>query len=112
MGDRGNIFVKDTTYEKSTGVYLYSHWGGSELKETLQTALKKFPDRWTDESYLTRIVFSTMVKDDVDGETGFGISTYLTDNEHDIIMLDPGTQTVTIGEKKWTFKEFCEEKFK
>lgn len=107
MGDRGNIFVKNTTYEKSTGIYLYSHWGGSELKQTLQDALKR-TDRWQDEPYLTRVIFSTMIKDHVEGDTGFGISTYLTDNENDIVMVDTGTQTVTIGKKKWTFKEFCE----
>ena len=91
MGCRGNILVKDSTSKESKGVYLYTHWRGNQVKQILQAALKKYPNRWDDEPYLCRIIFSEMIKDDVNGETGFGISTYLTDNENSIVTVDCGT---------------------
>jgi hypothetical protein len=35
MGDRGQVLIKPL------GVYLYTHWGASELGKAVQTALKK-----------------------------------------------------------------------
>ena len=80
MSDRGNIvFVQPGGIDNAPRplVYLYSHWGGSELAETLQRALKRGVSRWDDNSYLARIVFCTMCAGDVEGLTGFGISAYM-----------------------------------
>jgi hypothetical protein len=43
MGDRANVFIKNSyDVEKcGKGVYLYTHWGGHELAETVQAALKR-----------------------------------------------------------------------
>ena len=46
-----------------------------------------------------------MIKDDVMGDTGYGISTYLCDNEHPILEVDCKTQTVN----GIPFKEFIKE---
>lgn len=86
MGDRGNIEIN--------GVWLYTHWGGSELKATLKAALKNGVGRWNDTTYLTRIIFSEMVKGDESGTTGYGISTHMPDNEHDILHVETETQRV------------------
>ena len=93
MGDRGNIKVGK--------VYLYTHWYGSHLVEILKKALVRGRGRWNDESYLTRIIFSEMLiqcsSEDYDAlsdTTGFGISTYIPDNEHEILEVNCKTQTV------------------
>ena len=111
MGDRANIRIKQQYDETGNAtnlyIYLYSHWGGSDLPMVLQMALKK-KWRWDDPSYLTRIIFCEMVKDDVAGETGYGIATSAPDNEHEYIDVDCEAQTVKIGDKHWTFKQYCE----
>ena len=84
MGDRANVLVRDN-YDD--GVFLYTHWGGYNLPQLVQEALAR-EERWTDSSYLARIVFSAMVKDDIDGETGYGISSVLGDNSYPVIVLD------------------------
>ena len=99
MGDRGNIIIKG---QYSDPIYLYTHWGGTELPATAQEGLRfAAPEnehgqgRWTDGGYLARIVFQTMVGDSR-GTTGFGISTRQMDNEHPYIVLDARDQTVSI----------------
>lgn len=87
MGDRGNIYVVDR--DPACGIYLYSHWGGATLPswlgETLQTPAAR--GRWGDSAYLTRIICTAMFGDAV-GPTGFGVSTFLSDNEYPITVLD------------------------
>ena len=117
IGDRGNFKIGD--------IYLYTHWNGIYLKSILQEALKRH-QRWTDEAYLTRIIFCTMIKDDVMSETGYGISTHICDNEHPILEVDVKNQKIyekecKFGEKgheltkkpskTWTFEEFCNARF-
>jgi hypothetical protein len=118
MGDRGNIVVKQSRPEDSY-IYLYTHWNGSEIAETLQNALKRGKDRWDDEQYLTRIIFSEMVKDSIMDTDGFGISTYQGDNEHDFLVVDSNTQTVSRvregdpgakPKETWSFEKFVDLK--
>jgi hypothetical protein len=82
MGDRGNIIVKDG---EST-VYLYTHWSGSSLPETVKAALKRGHDRWNDGQYLARILFCEMVRGDEMSSTGFGISSVIGDGGTDITV--------------------------
>lgn len=111
MGDRANCVVLQNTYNESPPVWIYTHWGGHALKQDVQAALARRL-RWDDDSYLTRIIFDQMSKDQQGKETGFGITTQLTDNEHPIIYVDPKSQTVAEktekGEliKSWSFEEF------
>ena len=104
MGDRGQVLMVDEQ------VYLYTHWGASELVETVRRALAR-RQRWDDPSYLARIIFCEMMGDDIKGETGFGIDT----SEHGDIWrkfsVNCGKQTVAIedhGEapKTSSFLEF------
>ena len=97
MGDRGNIIVKNG---EST-VYLYTHWGGSDLKKIIKAALIRGRSRWSDGSYLARILFCEMIKEDVLGETGFGISSVIGDGGTDIVV-DVYKQKVNSK----TFEEF------
>ena len=111
MGDRGNIVLN---YGSERFVYLYTHWHGSHLREILRAALSRGRSRWGDASYLARVVFSEMIRDDVLGVTGFGLSPHLTDNEHDLLVVDLAGRRVLLCEgedlkavrRTWTFDEF------
>ena len=89
MGDRSNIVVKQ--YDGSR-VWLYGHWMGEDSINVVRDTLAQ-QERWSDAPYLARMLFSRMTQDNV-GSTGYGISTYMCDNEYPVIVLDPQTQTV------------------
>lgn len=98
MGDRSNIVVEDhynlepgSDQAKARRVYLYSHWDGERIVKHAITALTG--DRVGDTPYFTRAVVQSMIRDDLDGTTGVGISTQLTDNEHPILVISSGTAT-------------------
>lgn len=101
MGDRANIIVidDDRDAENLRGVVLYTHWSGSEIKDTLKAALSK-RERWDDAAYLTRIIFCELVGPDR-GTTGYGISSFIGDNEHAYLVVDVPRQIVaTIPAKR------------
>lgn len=93
MGDRGNIAIQ---YEgnKAKRVYFYTHWKGSDMSKIVAAALERGKGRWGDDSYLARVIFCELVKDDVEGETGYGISLDAGDNEHPFLVVDLESQTV------------------
>ena len=93
MGDRANIRL----VEGSGQVYFYSHWGGTELPGILASALDRGRNRWGDAPYLNRIIFSEMIKKDVSGETGYGISCERGDYNHEDLVVDHDNATVTDG---------------
>ena len=98
MGDRANIVIRSDWPEdlgEKEAVFLHSHWGGHELPETLRLGLLRAKgeegnwsrdNRWGDETYLARLVFQEMIGDN-DENTGYGISTRLTDHEYDLLVL-------------------------
>ena len=105
MGDRANVHVFEG--KGDNGVYLYTHWNGTELPVTLQTALRR-KQRWTDVAYLARIIFGEMVKGEEAGVTGFGIGTSMCDGQARILHVDTESQTVTVNEgRKFSFEEYC-----
>lgn len=106
MGDRANIYIH---HGKRKGIYFYTHWSGTDLPETLQNALKR-KLRWEDEAYLNRIIFSEMIKDSIEEETGYGISLQKQDGNDRILNVDTEKKTVSIGKKRiWTFEKFISE---
>lgn len=94
MGDRANVVIRDEWPDQgdNEAVFLYSHWGGHYLPDTLREALasEAGKDRWTDDPYLARIVFNRMTANSPDAATGFGISTRLCDNEYPLLVLNKG----------------------
>jgi hypothetical protein len=101
MGDRGNIgVVSGWKDDNKSVIFLYTHWGGFQLEQTLAGALDSTEGRgrWTDDAYLTRIIFDHLTGGDR-GETGFGIANYLPDNEYPVLIVDPGKgQVFTVSE--------------
>ncbi len=117
MGDRANVLMQGN----DSKVYLYTHWGGCDLAGVVVEAMKR-RQRWNDVSYLGRIIFCAMVNGCEDRETGFGISTYMPDNEHAIIVVDTDLQEVRLTNEKgqlligtsmapcrWSFESVCED---
>src|SRR5437870_4424068 len=106
MGDRANVAILRYTGEENgipDAVVLYTHWGGTVLPIDVQTALKR-KVRWTDPSYLARIVFCTMLDGaELEGENGYGITVNaLDDNNHPVLVLDTVTERIASrGEDDW-----------
>ena len=79
MGVRYDIkleyYDKGNEMPQNDDIYLYSHWD-SNLGTVLAQALIRGKDRWNDSSYLARIIFSEMIKEDIEGNTGYGIAPY------------------------------------
>lgn len=111
MGDRANVVILQRPQQDQElgGIYLYTHWGGSDLPIVLRNALARGL-RWTDEQYLARIIFCEMVRGLESEETGFGISNYLADNDRPLIEVDANAQTVRIGKTTWTFEDYAKAK--
>lgn len=88
MGDRGNIYVVDSDPEH--GIYIYSHWEGGDLPRLLGNVLTGVTarSRYGDAPYLTRIV-CTELFGSVAGPTGWGVSTFMSDNDsYPVMILD------------------------
>lgn len=77
-----------------TGVYLYTHWGGRSLPETVRKALAR-GERWGDTEYLARLVFQQMVGDD-DSATGYGIGSQQHGDVSRVVKIDTSEQEVTL----------------
>lgn len=100
MGVRTDVKLK---YGGKNVIYLYSHWDEVDyLKDIIREVLKR-QLRWDDSSYLARMIFSAMVKDDIDGETGYGLSLNASgDSEVEIDLYNQKVDGIP-------FKEFIED---
>lgn len=113
MGSRGNIVITQHPVPPGkTGeqVYLYTHFGGECLPELVQQVLARRL-RWDDEGYLARMLFAALIEGDESGDSGAGITTYLTDNEFPLLVLDCKKQQVSMrtgggGVDNWSFEQF------
>lgn len=106
MGDRANIAVHDT-FDADDVVYLYAHWAGSGLPAALALALANGRSRWTDGQYLARIIFCTMVRDDVAGLTGYGISASVGDGDDRVLHVYPSRcEVVDWNGRAWSFDDW------
>lgn len=106
MGDRANIVM----HSEEGRVYFYTHWSGTELPSILSTALSRGKERWDDPAYLGRIIFCQMIGKGCNELTGFGISSFLTDNEYPLIIVDVEKQEIRFEgdiRKSWTCNKPC-----
>lgn len=102
MGDRSNIVVEQADGQR---IFLYGHWMGADAINVVAQVLSR-KERWSDESYLARMLFSKMVEGNLDGDTGYGISTYQVDNDgYPLIVLKPASQTIFLEkDNRWEDK--------
>lgn len=108
MGERCNIKIVEPWEGE---IYFFSHWKGENLIVDLHRALTRGKDRWYDPEYLNRIIFCDVVRNDEQGLTGYGLSTYLMDSDYPLLTVNHKTQTVEIGEGgaaalKYSFEDF------
>lgn len=99
MGDRANVYVH--TGDKP-GVYLYTHWDGTELPQKVKKSVESYRGqrRIDDIAYLTRIIFEDMIAESLGEETGYGIATYAPDGSDRIVDVDvdySGTTVTLVG---------------
>jgi hypothetical protein len=95
MGDRGNIEIDQG--DGTDSLYLYTHWQGSQICQTLAEGLHASKGRWHDPAYTTRVVFNALQGEDR-GITGFGISVgYPPDNEHEIPKVSWVLEPIRLG---------------
>ena len=101
--------TKTDQAQQQGSVFIYSHWGGdddinnSPLAQQVRVALKR-RERWSDESYLARIIFSEIIKDDIESDAGYGLSpsAWYCDEEYPRIVVDLSTEQVNgIPFEKW-----------
>lgn len=89
-------------------IHIYQHWDGYDIAKTVANALDRGRSRWDDDEYLNRIIFSEVIKDDIDGETGYGLGighyseSYQVDISH-------GNQRVAYDGEEYSFEEFVKE---
>jgi hypothetical protein len=98
MGDRANFGFRQTD---GSIIFLYGHWAGEGMMNTLATAIAKARPRWTDESYATRICISQIIGNEWDQEYSWGISTAFGDNEHSVPIVDWESQAVALYQADW-----------
>ena len=95
MGARIHFVFKDR--EDKPAVVLYSHWGEDEWPRDLAMALDHARPRWSDESYVTRMIISYLMQDSILGSTGFGIYA-INDTSADLgdhtVIVDIAQETV------------------
>ena len=106
MGARAQVLIKDE------GVYLYTHYGSSELVHDVRKALRSEAgkDRWGDSEYLARIIFDVMKDGDTTGSTGYGIGTQAhSDLDYAPIEVDCANQTVKVKGAVKSFTDFIKE---
>jgi len=99
VGDRGNIVVRGESKKPSTDVWFYTHWSGSDIAKVVTDGMKRAGDRRTDEAYLARVLFCQLLADNPSAlteTTGYGISTGMCDNEHDVLLVDVTAQIVYV----------------
>lgn len=89
MGVRQDVKLE---YGEKQEIYLYSHWDEPEiLKEKIAKVLNR-KQRWNDAPYLARMIFSAIIKEAIDDETGYGLAPYeMGEDEPIIINLNDNT---------------------
>lgn len=72
MGDRFVYGFRESENAPAT-IFLYGHWNGATAESDVVNALRAAEPRWNDPSYATRIAISTIVGNDWESETGYGV---------------------------------------
>lgn len=108
MGDRRQLLLYEDD-ELEPFLYVYTHWGGSELKAVVANGLERGLSRWGDPPYMARILVSEVFMPDIDGTTNFGLSGKNIDSEHDDIHVHLNSRRVAIADQVWEYEEFIRD---
>lgn len=110
MGDRGQVLVLQRG-SKDAGVYLYTHWGASDLVQDVEKAIAK-KWRWNDPDYLARIIFDVMTAECHGEETGYGIGIEMAGDIWRLVKVDCDAEAIEVIDNghcvyKKTFEEIA-----
>ena len=115
MGCRGTIEIWENgaaPKDEEAPVVLYTHWGAHEMLSDLKEVLSR-RKRWGDASYLSRMIFSKMIRNDIEGETGYGIMTNNINDAEQEIVVDCDRQEIIVkgndNNKTYAFSELAEQ---
>ena len=108
MGDRGQVQLVS---QGDPDIYLYTHWGATNLPGVVADALVRGRDRWGDDEYLNRVIFSEMIQGNVLSNTGYGIGTSLHSDTWLVVEVDhvnqkAGVKEVQYGSNSLDYDEF------
>jgi hypothetical protein len=117
MGDRGQIAIEQDNNHFPAPVFFYTHWQGHAIKQRLQEALEKGKGRWDDPSYLARIIFCQLVREEWNKTDGFGLmGVSAGDSEYPLLCVNMREQKVAERASNedieapatnvWTFEAF------
>ena len=101
MGDRVNLGIKTSSNDT---IFLYLHYGGSDVHEVLAKAISHAMLRDNDESYFTRILVSRVIDTDWDKQTGVGLSINelsTVGDGYDVPVYDYTNKTISIHQEDW-----------
>jgi len=98
MGDRANFGFRQTD---GSVIYLYGHWAGYQMMDSLAQAIETARPRWNDEMYATRIAISQLIGDKWNQEYSWGIANHIGDNEHSVPVVDWNAKAVTLYPATW-----------
>lgn len=89
MGDRANVYIHEGD---KPGVYVYTHWYGTELPDLVTAALEtpNAKSRADDYPYLTRILIEDLLTrtSSLGEATGWGVSTEVGDGDGRIVDVN------------------------
>lgn len=102
MGDRGNIVLEGFPGSDGGRIFLYTHWGGSDIYSCLAKSLSsdRGRNRWDDSQYLARIIADDLWRPNRGNETGAGLGLSPCDNEHLYVVVNMAHKTVYLEDPK------------
>lgn len=100
MGNRATFVIEQ---DNDSAIYIYGHWAGREMLNKFAHALEHAKPRieMKDPVYTARMVFNYLTRDDVYGETGWGLSAYFCNSEHSVPVLNVNQGTVRLLPHSW-----------
>ncbi len=114
MGARAQVKIEMDPHP----VYLYTHYGSGEILRSVQTGMIAGQGRWSDDEYLTRILFDNMRTKYDHPETGYGIGTGIHGDLDCHVVVDCESSTVAFHQHQeddpevtWTFEDFIQQDF-
>lgn len=114
MGTRAQ--VKIVTSDNLCPIYLYQHYDGDCLFQTVLDAFSRGKDQIDDPEYMTRIIFSEMIRESIDDTVGYGISTdehgdieFLVEVNFDTQMITQYAYNLNLDKNlQMSFKDACQ----
>jgi len=87
MGDRANVYIH---HGDNPGIYLYSHWDGTELPSVVKRSMdtERAKRNYNDAEYLAHVIFEDIFDEDPGNDKGYALSLYPLDGENRIVDID------------------------